>query len=210
MPVIIDPSSGLLDVLWMFSRFMGENQRITLKQNPHFYKRLPTTPEAYGGEFRMKPTLTFQHERISVLIDSSGHAGRVFLEAAGSTRAFGNVWVVNDVIVFKGSYRSSHFSLSDTLIDVRGKLDGESIIGEAIRGIPNLWCFKERPLSLASQPALSPIQNSSSLTVTASQITSAAGILIRDWREPIRQMLQSRDVNIRITDKPPDSTSSGY
>jgi hypothetical protein len=93
-------------------------------------------------------------------------------------------------------------SLSNTLLDVYGELEGENIVGEAIQGIPNLWCFEERPLSLAFQPAL---PTNPSLTVTATQITSAAGMLIRDWREPIHRMLQSRDVNIRFTDKPPSS-----
>ena len=97
------------------------------------------------------------------------------------------------------------FSPSDTLLDVFGNLVGESIVGATIQGIPNLWCFEEPPPSLASRrtrPALSRNRNSP-LSVTAKQITSAAGVVIQDWREPIRRMLQFRDVNIRITDKPP-------
>ena len=94
-------------------------------------------------------------------------------------------------------------SLSNTPLDVCGELEGENIVGEAIQGVPNLWCFEERPLSLASQRALS---TNPSLTVTATQITSAAGMLIRDWREPVHRMLQSRHVNLRFTDKPPSSS----
>ena len=99
----------------------------------------------------------------------------------------------------------SPFSLPDILPDVCGRLEGESIVGAAIEGIPNVWCFEELPLSPASHPApLSPVRflPSKLLVMTATQITSAEGVLIRDWREPIRRMLQSRDVNIRITDKP--------
>ena len=100
-------------------------------------------------------------------------------------------------------------SLSDTSLDVCGNIEGESIIELAIKGIPNLWCFEERlPAPLASRLRLSLDRNTQSLIVTATQITSAEGILIRDWREPIRRMLQSRDVNIRITDKPPSSSNS--
>ena len=104
------------------------------------------------------------------------------------------------------------FVLSDTLPDVCGRLEGESIVGAAIEGIPNLWCFEERPLFLVSDshPTHSPNWYRPSLTATAAQITSAEGILIRDWREPIRRMLRSRDVNIRITDKPPGSSRSDY
>ncbi|KAH9985679.1 hypothetical protein BJV77DRAFT_97427 [Russula vinacea] len=184
-------------------------RRLTLRQNPHFYQMLPTLPEAYGGDFRMEPIETFQHGRVSVLIDNPNNAGRVFLETERETRAFGNVWVPNEAIVFKGSYLLCRFSLSDTSsLDVCGNLEGESIIEVAIKGIPNLWCFEERLPSLASQMRLSDNWNTRTPTVTATKITSAKGILIRDWREPIRRMLQSRDVNIRITDKPPSSSGS--
>jgi hypothetical protein len=102
--VILGPHSDLSEVLWIFSRLKNENKRLALKQNPHFYKWLPTLPEVYGGEFRMDPIETFRHERISVLIDNPKHAGRVFLETAGRMWTFGNVWVSNGRIIFKGSY----------------------------------------------------------------------------------------------------------
>jgi hypothetical protein len=211
MPVVLDQHSGFSEVLWIFGclRDDSETRRLTLEQNPHFYPRLPTLPEAYGGNFRMEPIGTFQHERVSVLVDKPNHAGQIFLETARETRVFGNVWVPNETIIFKGSCLLCCFSLSDALLDVCGNLVGESIVEAAINGIPNIWSFEEplrRPLA-----SHSPNQNSPSLTVTATQLTSAEGILIRDWREPIRQMLQSRDdVYIRITDKPPSSSSPGY
>jgi hypothetical protein len=49
----------------------------------------------------MDPIETFQHERISVLTDSSG---QVTLEAAGRKRVFGNVWAPNDYMIFKGPF----------------------------------------------------------------------------------------------------------
>jgi hypothetical protein len=210
MPVMLSPHSVLSEVLWIFSRVEDKHKRLVVEQNPHFYKVLPTSPKAYGGELRTDPIETFQHEKISVLIDSPAHSGRVFLETRGRVRVFGNVWVPNEVIIFKGSCISISyfFSLSYTFLDVNGKLEGESVVGAAIQGIPNLWSIEEFPLSLASQLALSPNWKSPSFIVTATQITSAAGILIRDWREPIRRMSQSRDVNIRITDKPPSGSSS--
>ena len=104
MSEVLGPLSGLSEVLWNFSRFEDENKRLTLRQNPHFYKELPTLPEAYGSEFQMEPIETFQHERISVLADNLNHAGWVFLEIARKTRAFGYVWVLNGTIIFKGSY----------------------------------------------------------------------------------------------------------
>jgi hypothetical protein len=64
---------------------------------------LPTSPENYGGKFQTDPTETFLHEKICVLADNAGLKGRVFLETAKKKRAFGNVWVPKDAIIFKGS-----------------------------------------------------------------------------------------------------------
>lgn len=105
---------------------------------------------------------------------------------------------------FTRSHLLCILSASDTSLDVHGNLEGERIVGEAIQGIPNLWCSEEHPAS-HWQSALSPNPNNTSLTVT--QITSAQGTLVRDWRKPIHRMLESQDVNIRITDKPPQSKS---
>ena len=102
MPEELGESSGLKEILWNFSRYK-EEKRLTLKQNPHFYKVLPTLAEKYGGKFRTDPIETFQHEKISVLTDNAGPTGRVFLETTKETRAFGNVWVPKDAIIFKGS-----------------------------------------------------------------------------------------------------------
>ena len=101
MPEVLSPHSDVSEVLWNFSLCKDPKERLTLKQNPQFYKRLPTLPDAYGGEFRMDPIQTFQHERISVLTDSSD---KVTLEAAGRMRVFGNVWAPNDYMIFKGPF----------------------------------------------------------------------------------------------------------
>ena len=210
MPVMLGPHLGLSEVLWIFSNFNDENIRLALEQNPCFYRTLSTSPKVYGGEFRMDPIETFQHERVSVLVDNPDQAGQVFLETAEEVLAFVNVWVPNDAIIFKGPCLFISTSFSDTLLDVRGTLVGESVVEAAIQGIPNIWCFEELALSPASQLALSANQNrrnGPSLTVNATQITSAAGTLMRDWREPILRMLQSRDVYIRITDKPHSRSS---
>ena len=202
--------SSISEVLWIFSRFKDE-RRLTLNQNPHFYEVLPTSTEQYDGRFRRDPIETFQHQKISVLIDNPGLTGQMFLETAKETRAFGNVWVPKDAIIFKGSslFKKCFFSLSDTLSDVHGKLEGESIVGAAFQDTPNLWCIEEPPLGLshwhASQPALSPDRGSPSLNATGIQIPSVATMLQGDWRVPIRQMLRSPDINICITTKPPSS-----
>jgi hypothetical protein len=90
--------------MWNFSRFKDE-RRLTLKDNPHFYENLPTSAEKYEGQFRTEPVVTFRREKISVLTDNPRLTGRLFLETAKEKkRAFGNVWVPKEAIIFKGSY----------------------------------------------------------------------------------------------------------
>lgn len=115
MPVMLSPHPDLSEVLWIFSYLKDERKRLTLKQNPHFYERLPTLPEAYGKEFRMSPIKTYQYERISVLIDNPDHTGRVFLETAHRTRTFGNVWAENNCIIFKGSHVHTFYVFNPSL-----------------------------------------------------------------------------------------------
>jgi hypothetical protein len=136
----------------------------------------------------MDPIETFQHERISVLTDSPV---QVTFQAAGRNRVFGNVWALNDYMLFKRPFPlCCFFSLSDALLDLSGKLEGESVVGAAIQGIPNLWCFVIRSPGLAASP----------ITIKT-QITSGAGVLVHDWREPIRQMLRSPGDIVHITYK---------
>jgi hypothetical protein len=106
MPEVLSRQSNIPEVLWNFSRFKGD-ARITLKQNPHFYKfpDIPMTPWQYNGEFKVDPIENLQHERIWVITDKPG---RIFLETPQHTRAFGNAWRVpyrpkNNAIILKGS-----------------------------------------------------------------------------------------------------------
>ena len=110
IPVVLKPSSDTREVLWNFSRFK-DGRRLTLKDNPHFYKRLPISAEKYNGQFRADPIDTFHHDKISVLTDNP-YLGRLFLETAKEKRAFGNAWVTKEAIVFKGLYLSVFFFLT--------------------------------------------------------------------------------------------------
>ena len=97
---MLSKSSGLKEALWNFSRYK-DGRRLTLKQNPHFYEVLPTSPDKYGGRFRRDPIETFDSKEIDVLTDHWGL--RVFLETPKETRAFSSVWVPKAAIIFKGS-----------------------------------------------------------------------------------------------------------
>ena len=88
---------GLQDIFGPSSHFKD------LKQNFHFYEMLPTRPEDYRSDFRMDPIKSVGYQKtISVLTDNPDHAGQVFVDSAGRKRAFVNVYVLNDTIIFKG------------------------------------------------------------------------------------------------------------
>jgi hypothetical protein len=173
--------SKLPEVLWNFSRYKGD-ERLTLKQNPHFYK-FPDTPR-YDGEFRAYPIEDFQHEKIWVITDSD-KPSRIVLKTPKHSRAFGNVWRVpsnhgNNPIIFKGSSMTLRFpsSLLDSLLlDVCGKLEGENVVHTSI---------SDHLRNLA----------------TSSTTSYAPGVLFRDWRDPIRRRLsggQKTETNICIS-----------
>ena len=92
--------------MWNFSRFKDAKKRLTLKRNPHFYERLPTLPHLYGSKFQTEPIYTFQHEKISVLTDNPDLVGRVYVDVGQKKRAFGNVWIPSNAIIFRGLYIS--------------------------------------------------------------------------------------------------------
>ncbi len=102
--------------------------------------------------------------------------------------------------------------MSDIFPDVCGKLEGESIVGEAIQDTLDLWCIEEPPPCPTPPPVFVRDLYSPSPTATAISTNSTGRVQIRDWREPIRQMLQSSNVNIniRITTKPTNKSSRSY
>jgi len=194
--------SNLHEILWNFGRFKGD-KRLTLKQNPHFYRLSDlTTWQTYGSEFEADPIDTFQHAKIGVLTDKPG---RIFLETDQSKRAFGNAWMTKKAIIFKGSQIAFFLlpSFHDVLLDVCGKVEGESRVHASIRGAPKSWYLEEPPLSSTSLPAVLPTLSSplASSTLRTVLTTSALGGPFKDWREPIRQRLSSH-TSIRVRGLP--------
>jgi hypothetical protein len=99
---VLRRAARLDEVLWNFSRF-DDKRRITLQDNPHFYLELPTSADAYTREFRTLPVQDMQlisNSTVYVLVD---RPSRVFLETEQETRIFGNVYMLKDVMIFKGS-----------------------------------------------------------------------------------------------------------
>ena len=139
-PEVLSHTAGFEEVLWNFAHF-EDNRRITLQDNPHFYSELPTSSDAYTDQFKALPVENVEmtpNATIYVLVDQPR---RVFLETRRETRIFGNVFTLKDVMIFKGlsdvtSFLYVAFNIS---LDIHGVLQGESVVGESIRGIPNVW-----------------------------------------------------------------------
>ena len=108
----LSTGSSLPEILWNFSRYK-DRARITLEQNPHFYLRCPADESAYTATLRRHPLQdtsgALEHnDTLYVLFD---RPGRVFLETEHwhKPRIFGNIWLLNGLLIFRGL---PHASLS--------------------------------------------------------------------------------------------------
>ena len=91
---------SLQEILWNFCCVKDEKQRLALKENPHFYAELPTSPEAYWESVKIDPTEDFQHaDKFYVLVDKPE---LVHIKTDKVSQSFGNFWCPNDAIIFKG------------------------------------------------------------------------------------------------------------
>ena len=104
VPEVLGKGSNISEVLWNFSRFKDPEHRITLDQNPHFYKELP---QEYGADFQCDPIHNFLDtpgHKIFVLTDRPSW---IWLESGQVSRAFSNVWCPQNAIIFKSLSESS-------------------------------------------------------------------------------------------------------
>ena len=91
---------SLQEILWNFSRFKDEKRRLTLKDNPHFYEKLPTTPEEYGDDVQIDSTESFRYcNEFYVLTDEPK---LVHIMTDQDWQFFGNFWCPKNAIIFKG------------------------------------------------------------------------------------------------------------
>ena len=97
-------SPTLPEILWNFSRY-NDHARITLEQNPHFYLDCPSNESAYTSLFQRHPvngpSAGLGHNgTVYVLFDGMS---RLFLDIGLNPRIFCNVWLLNGVLIFRGS-----------------------------------------------------------------------------------------------------------
>ena len=101
MPEMLTHDAGFEEVLWNFAH-LEDNRRISLHDNPHFYAYLPASSEEYTAQFRARPMEEFgmkPNATIYILVDQPR---RTFFKAGQGTRIFNNVFMLNNVMIFKG------------------------------------------------------------------------------------------------------------
>ena len=98
--MVLSDRPSLQEILWNFSRFKDEKKRLTLRDNPHFYTKLPTSLEAYGDSLKIDPTEDFQHGNKFYVLTDKPELVHVMIDR--DLQSFGNFWCPKDSIIFKG------------------------------------------------------------------------------------------------------------
>ncbi|KAI9459809.1 hypothetical protein F5148DRAFT_1377460 [Russula earlei] len=91
--------SKLTEILWNFARYKDE-RRLTLSQNPHFYKPLPGSK----AEISERTLLRIFRNRPGSMFSRTGKVGYT---SDQNSSAFVNVWATSKAIIFKGSCPTS-------------------------------------------------------------------------------------------------------
>lgn len=87
------------EVLWNFGHFPAGERRLSLSENPQFYRGLPLSSSTYKGDFESRPVENCQ-DKVYVLTSSPR---KVFLDRGSQVRIFDNVWDMNGTLIFKSS-----------------------------------------------------------------------------------------------------------
>jgi hypothetical protein len=165
--------------LWRFSRYPKDHpERITPRENPHFYLQLAQDATSYDSNFKKQPLNDFAHslmqeDTIYVLLDKPC---RLFLDAAPPhiPRIFGNLWKPHRTVILK---------------DVVGNLESEDII---LRNIGESHDYWHRP-SRVADPSPDRVQPDNDSEIVKSSV--------RTGRAVIDAALRAQNVDLMIRDR---------
>ena len=109
----LNAGPSLSEILWNFSRYKG-CARINHEQNPHFYLPFPADESTYTPQLQLYPLQDISgklkhNDTVYVLVD---RPGRVYLEIEHKPRIFGNVWLLNGCLLFRGGSANPRFPVS--------------------------------------------------------------------------------------------------
>ena len=97
---LLGDSPTLQEILWNFSRFKDEKKHLALREHPHFYAELPTSPAAYASSVKIDPTEDFRHSnKFYVLTDNPE---LVHITTNQVSQSSGNLLSPPNAIIFKG------------------------------------------------------------------------------------------------------------
>ncbi len=101
----LGPDVKISELLWTFSR-LPEDQRIGLKQNPHFYfsKDLSDQASVYDDQFKLEPLKDLRPEKDLVVMVLLDRAGQIFVDYQQFSKTFGNIWRPDNTIILKGMH----------------------------------------------------------------------------------------------------------
>ena len=153
--VVLSSSPSLQEILWKFSCLKDKKKCLTLRDNPHFYVELPTSPEAYGDGVKIDPTEDFRHaNKFYVLTD---RPEPIHIVTDQETHVFGNFWCSQNFIIFKGLGDLFLLSpaFSDISPDICGRLRGGSIVKASLKGTYCWFCKQPPVVSHAIDPGSS-------------------------------------------------------
>ena len=135
------------------------------------------------------------NDTVYVLFDGPS---RVFLDTEIKLRIFGNVWLLNGSLIFRGLCHvfPRSFSLSDVFSDRSGVLEGEQLVRSSnnIRG--NSWYCEQQVVSHNSKFRSRPIHRCLRPIVTTPSADCSGGGIFEDWTALNR--LASRSINVYI------------
>lgn len=178
-------------------------------KTPHFYLRFPADESAYTPIFRRYPLqdprgAIENNDTVYILFD---RPCRVFLDTEHKSRIFGNVWLLNGSLIFRGSFHVFLFRrfLSEIFPDNAGVLEGEQLVrGSSIRG--KLWYFEQPVLYHES---LSRLKLHCLRHITTAPLSdNSERTTFEDWTVLSRPVSHSINIHIYCSRESPGPTGS--
>ena len=135
----LSDNPSIQEVLWNFNRVVDKEKRLTLGDHPHFYPKLPTSPEGYGNSLKIDPTEDFRQAKEFHVLTNEPEMVRIMTDRI--SRSFGNFWCPRGSVIFKGLCVASPPSpFFDVFSDICGTLVGENIVNASLKGTSCGFC----------------------------------------------------------------------
>ena len=102
VPEFLSSNPSVQEVIWNFYQIKDKRECLTLKENPHFYAKLPTLLEAHGDSVKIDPTEDFRHTYMLYVLTDKQEPVHVII-GDQIVQSFGNLWRSENGVILKGS-----------------------------------------------------------------------------------------------------------